>query len=284
MDTQNLSSRAMLVSLHISMWTARKKDGKQSRDVAQRNHVSEKMASVHKRLLPENSPSYDAAISAASSARSYFYEQTSPWSDEGSRILASANFMDFTLGMKAQESKVETAFDYFIADFARLVCEAENSLNGMFRKDDYPSQRELKDKFSIKLSVFPLPSANDFRVNLSEDTVSAIRASIEETVSESSKVVRQDLSGRLQVVLSTMSDKLSVPGAIYRDSLFENVEDTCALVLRLNVFNDLSIVEAVEQVRERVLLYRPQQCRDSKAHRAKAAKSVDEIMRLMEGF
>ena len=51
----------------------------------------------------------------------------------------------------------------------RLVDEARQSLNGLFNPADYPAPDKISGLFTMRVDVDPMPTAEDFRVALSED-------------------------------------------------------------------------------------------------------------------
>jgi len=84
----SLSSRAMLCSLSISMWSARKHDPDASQEIAQRHGAQADAGRYHKVLLPKEALAEVQKI--VSDARQEHYFMTLPWDDNGYRGLPSA--------------------------------------------------------------------------------------------------------------------------------------------------------------------------------------------------
>ena len=91
-----ITSKAMLVTLSISCWNARKFDRKITREVAERHKTTEKIGRYNKNLLPVEADLYLAISTAGWKARQVHYRETLPWSDEGSRILLGSNYFHYT--------------------------------------------------------------------------------------------------------------------------------------------------------------------------------------------
>jgi len=49
------------------------------------------------------------------------------------------------------------------------ISSSAPELNGLFREEDYPAAEKLRKKFGVKLEVLPIPTGNDFRVQMSAE-------------------------------------------------------------------------------------------------------------------
>src|SRR5579884_3866071 len=84
----SLSSRAMLCSLSISMWSARKHDPAASEEIASRHGAKSDAGRYNKVLLPKQALAEIQKI--VSEARHEHYFITLPWADDGYRVLPAA--------------------------------------------------------------------------------------------------------------------------------------------------------------------------------------------------
>ena len=80
-----LSSRAMLCSLSICQWSARKHDPEASAEIAARHGAQCNAGRYHKVLLPPEA--FSELKSIAGEARREHYFMTLPWDDAGYRVL-----------------------------------------------------------------------------------------------------------------------------------------------------------------------------------------------------
>ena len=99
----SLSSRAMLCSLSISMWSARKHDPEASEEIAQRHGAQADAGRYHKVLLPKEALAEIHKI--VSEARQEHYFMTLPWDDNGYRVLPAAAYMDHAEKMRALSNR-----------------------------------------------------------------------------------------------------------------------------------------------------------------------------------
>ena len=172
----SLSSRAMLCSLSISMWSARKHDPEASEEIAQRHGAQADAGRYHKVLLPKEALAEIHKI--VSEARQEHYFMTLPWDDNGYRVLPAAAYMDHTGNMRELSNRFTPAVEALAQQFGRLVEEAKARLGGLFRVEDYPAPDDLRSKFSFETKVMPLPDAGDFRVALGDEEKERIKRQI----------------------------------------------------------------------------------------------------------
>jgi hypothetical protein len=284
--TVDLTTRAMLVRLSISQWTARKCDKKITREVAQQHGAAEDAGRYNKTLIAKER--LDAISKIATEARTAHYRNTLPWNDDGSRILPAARFMAYRDELNEIESRFTAAVEDFCRNYPDYVAAERTRLNGMFRIEDYPTHYEIRDAYSFATHIDPLPSADDFRVQLSQVETERIRQQIEERTAETTNAAMIDLWNRLYEVVKAAADKLSVPigedGSIFRDSLIGNVRDLVAILPDLNITNDPNLDEMVEQVKSALIHRRPDTLRTDAATRALAAQDAKSILDTMAAY
>ena len=158
------------------------------------------------------------------------------------------------------------------------------SLNGMFRLEDYPSESEIKHKYDFRISVSPLPDADDFRVTLQGDEVEKIQKDIETRLQEAQTTAIKDLWDRLYDKVSRMADRLSEPKAIFRDTLIQNTIELCEVLPRLNITEDPELERMRQAVESRLCGYIPDDLRTNPAIRKDAAKEAQDILDSMAGY
>src|ERR1700758_1805880 len=99
----SLSTRAMLCSLSISMWSARKHDPEASEEIAFRHGARPDAGRYHKVLLPKEALAEIQKI--VSEARQKHYFVTLPWGDDGYRVLPGAAYFDHAIKMRALSNR-----------------------------------------------------------------------------------------------------------------------------------------------------------------------------------
>lgn len=151
----SLSTRAMLCSLSISMWSARKHDPEASEEIASRHGARPDAGRYHKVLLPKEALNEIQQI--VNEARQEHYFVTLPWSDDGFRVLPAAAYFDHRAKMRALADRFYPAVDSLVNRFTQHIEEARVRLGGLFREADYPHPEELRSRFAFETRVLPLP-------------------------------------------------------------------------------------------------------------------------------
>jgi hypothetical protein len=131
----SLSSRAMLCSLSISMWSARKHDKDASEEIATRHGAQSDAGRYHKVLLPKEALAEIQKI--VSEARQEHYFMTLPWDDNGYRVLPAAVYMDHVEKMRTLSNRFTAAVEAMTGQFSQLVEHSRIRLGGLFCDQDY---------------------------------------------------------------------------------------------------------------------------------------------------
>lgn len=273
-----IQNRAMLVSLKISAWSARKYDKKITAEVAAKHAVNgNEVGRYIKKLLPQDSKSYAALNAALGDMRSAHYAQTLSWTDEGWRVLPSKNFMQYGDDMRTRRSIIESRLDNFISDYPALREQAKVMLNGMWMPEDYPEPLDLRKRYTIKTDYAPMPAGEDFRVSLDADTLAEIARDTEDRVSKAVAAAQQDAFERLHGCVARIAERLSNPEAIFRDSLIDNAREVTDVLTRLNIAEDARL-EALRVRVEELAQVSPETLRTLPHVRRNTAQEADKIL------
>jgi len=165
--------------------------------------------------------------------RQYFYKITLPWSDEGFRLLPSNLYFDLTSRMREFEASFEQGVESFLQVYPQYIEQVRPELNGLFREEDYPATDKLRKKFGVKLEILPIPTGNDFRVQMSAEEQARVAREIDANVRESLTRGTEDLWKRLRDVVSHMVDRLNEPESRFHATMVTNVFDLVELLPRL---------------------------------------------------
>ncbi len=284
----SLSSRAMLCSLSISVWSARKHDPDASEEIAMRHGAQADAGRYHKVLLPKKALADLQKI--VSDARQEHYFITLPWDDNGYRVLPAAVYMDHTRKMHAHAERFSIAVEDLSRQFRSLVDQARSRLGGLFREEDYPLPDELRSKFSFETKVMPLPDAGDFRVALGDEEKQRIKRQITAAVEASLQVGSRELWQRLYEAVQHMADRLAAYKVTdegvehpFRDTVVTNLVKLTDVLPKLNVTNDPELERLSDQVRAS-LLVDPKELRQSDSVRSDTAKAAADMASRMAGY
>jgi hypothetical protein len=278
-----ITERAMLAAVHISIWTAVKHDRKISRDVADQHGAHQGAGRYNKQLL-RGADKLDELRTLAGQVRQYFYKITLPWSDEGYRLLPSNLYFDLTSRMREFEASFEQGMESFLQVYPQYIEQVRPELNGLFREEDYPAADKLRKKFGVKLEILPIPSGNDFRVQMSAEEQARVAREIDTNVRQSLTRGTEDLWKRLREVVSHMVDRLNEPESRFHSTLVTNVLDMVEILPRLNVNGDTDLNRFAEQVKHRLCNHTAQDLKKHDLLRVTTAADAANIVAEMDGL
>jgi hypothetical protein len=277
---KNLTEKAMLLSLNISCWSARKFDKELTKELEE-SHGAYDSGRFNKLLIDKAYVNDIQRI--ASEARKFHYYNTLAWGKDNQRILLSVNYFDYMEKINEFSIKFSEEVKNFKKLYKMLIDRAQVRLNSMFNSSDYPTVEELKYKYGFSVDVNPIPAAGDFRVNLNADEVAEIQKNIEKKQHESIAAAMKDVWKRLYEIVSHMSEKLHQRDGIFRDSLVDNVIKLAQMLPKLNLTDDPELMKIKEEV-EQKLSADPENIRNNKGLRLETAENADEILKKMEKF
>lgn len=272
----SISSRALLVTLNVSQWTARKLDKRESDEITRKHGAVEGAARVNKSLLPM-AQSLDRIHKLTAATRNDYYRRTLPWA-EGLGIIKSESYMDFVRLMSGHKDRWQAAVDAFVQEYPALREEARLQLNGLYRDEDYPLPGAIASRFRMDVAFFPVPEACDWRVELADSEVEQLREQITQRVMESEGRAMQEAWRRVYDVVSKAHDRLSNPDNIFRDSLIENARELCQVLPGLNIADDPALEKMRREIESDLCAYEPEDLRKNENLRAEVSDKLAEIM------
>jgi hypothetical protein len=279
-----IHNRALLVWLHISTWSARKYDKNATRQMLDHYNASSDAARVNKLLLPGDAKAYKTLTSLATTIRAEHYSNTLAWSDEGWRLLPTANYSTYTKWLRDRQHAFAAALADFSREYPALRTLAESLLNGMYVAADYPSVADLQTRFALSVEYAPVPMQGDIRVNLGADQVALIETAIAQRHERATATAVSDAWARLHEVVSKIAERLSQPDAIFRDTLISNAENVCDVLQRLNITDDPELEAMRVRVRKDLTRFSPETLRDVPSHRQQTADRAADILAQMSGI
>ena len=279
----HLSDKALLVHLGVSQWTARKLDKKASKQVAQANGATGNVGNFNKTLLPTCNRIADVHRETAF-IRKDFYRNTLPWGIEGTFILPSANYLAFTTEYRKKKAAWDNLVEEFFGGYLQARADAQRLLGNLYSQQDYPIMDDLKRKFKMDLTFLPVPTTGDFRVELADGEIDSITADLEERIAESSRIAMQDVWQRLYDKVEWLADRLSDPNNVFHAATYEDAQDLCKLLSRLNFTDDADLEAMRSKAEHKLFKLHPEAIKNDPDVRRDTAKDAEAIMKQMAGF
>ncbi len=271
--------KAILVNLSISQWTAKKHDDMVTSEV-ERSFGAKNAGRWQKLLIAREAIKRIAKV--ANEARTFHYENTLPWNDNGERLLPVANLERYKATVESLRAKFHERVNDFCENYPMLIEEARERLNGMFREEDYPPPERISSKFSFKVGFAPVPHHGDFRVNIRNAILAELREELKHEVESRQAEADRELWFRMRDAVRHMVDKLTPSDAIFRDSLVQNVRDLCELLKVLNFHEDQEIEALRQEIELKLTPAEPESLRKNRALRSEVAQEAQQILKKIE--
>lgn len=284
-NVSRVSSSALIVNLSISVWTGRKLDKRVSEAVDQQNNTKGRAGNYHKNLLA-GSGKLEEIGKTANAIRTWLYNCTQPWGDNGDRLLPMTSLVDFKSRLTTYEQEFATSVNNFLTEYDNLVSAAAFQLGNLFNRDEYPSREHITSKFGFRYSLAPLPTSGDFRIDIAEDGLNELKSHYEGVLETRVNGAMQDAWDRLHDVLSRMSERLTPDidengdekRKIFRDSLVENAIEVCGLLKHFNITNDVRLEEMRRQLEDAMRGVDASSLRESDVLRQQTKRKVDDLL------
>jgi hypothetical protein len=257
------------------------------------------MGKYNKKLLGKDALADIKRI--AGEARQKHYARTLAWTDDGYRILSSSGYFAYNQEIMALKAQYDAAVQSFLTGYPEYVKDARVRLNGLFRDEDYPTLRQLEQKFGFDIAVVPMPDAADFRVDLGTAETARIKADIQASVDATVHNAMKEVWSRVHDAISHMAERLKAytvdsNGKVqnhFRDTLVSNINELLDLLPTLNLTRDGNLDAIAADIRNKIMTYTvagqefavtPDVLRDSGVVRDRIAKQADAILSQMEDF
>lgn len=281
-----LAERAILTTLNVSQWTARKLDRDETLSVNRKHGLAIEAARVNKNLLPTKNNELQVLQQVTGMIRKDFDRHTLPWSVDGMRILKSEAYMEFSQEVNHWRDQWESARDTFIRAYPLLKAEACTALGSMYDESDYPRADDLHHRFRFDIRFMPIADERDWRIDVGDEAKAQLQADIRAQLEEVEANAMSEAWSRVHEVVEKTVERLANPENIFRDSLIDNAIDLCAIMPSLNISNDHDM-EEVRKTIERTLARfsgNVDALRHDPIEREDAAHALADVMRKMAGY
>jgi len=281
--THALIEKAMVMNLSIGIWQGYRLDKAASAKVTSDAGASSDAARVNKHLIPKEALA--PIVTAQNAIRTHFYANTLPWRDNGDRLMTRMLYTKFI----EEHERLVTAFkdevETFLAGgYPSAIEKAEFRMGSMFDRSDYPAVSELRRKFYADLDIAPISTANDFRVQIDQEHVDKVKASIEAAAVERVKAATADVWRRMAETVGYFQTRMADPKAVFRDSTVTNIGEMLDLIPGLNVLDDPDIEAVRQSIAKAFGNLDAKDIRKDPAHRAELAGEAKAIVDKMAGF
>jgi hypothetical protein len=227
----------------------------------------------NKRLL-KDCKELKEAISAFDETYRYIIKNTLPWMDDGVRVLPTSTYQEFMekygdLRTEAMDKvrKLEQVWDSAVAHDA-------DRLGTLFNVLDYPTADQIAQRFKMKCVCAPIPSSEDFRVEVDEETKADLEDAVSQVESSSGEYLLKEILEPVQAMAAKLHTKIGEEGSVFRNTLVTNVTDVCERARKLNIAGDPRVEEIIGDIEKSIGGVEPDALRLSDATRERVANDM----------
>jgi hypothetical protein len=273
---------AMMVDLHISVYSGRKQDkATQGEVTTAKGSGSKKAASVYKNLFAE-CKELDDLTKFQARARAEHYRLTLPWNDQGARLLPTAALMEYQKNMNRYKVEFDRLVGAFLDKYDTLVAAAAFQLGSLFDRKEYLSRAQVALRFRMESSFTPLPVSGDFRLDIESTVQRELVEQYERRMEVKLAQANQDSWSRLHEALLRLSDRLVIEEdgkkRKFHDTMVTGALELCDLLTAMNVTQDPALEQARRKVEEVLSGVTPKELRDEHSTRVQTKQRVDAIL------
>jgi hypothetical protein len=278
-----LDEKAVLVTLKISQWTGSKLDKQVSADTRKQRNATEDAGNFYKQLVAKEA--IDRVTQLTTRIRKYNYTMTVPWEDEGARMIKTDRYLDYVAQMSTFQSEWYATVEDFLNEYPALKRDAEyRRLKGdLFKPEDYPETRKLREKFGFKLTIDPMPST-DFRVKLTGSEIDRIQSDLEARYTGKMKRAMGDVWARLYAVVGKMAETLKDVDKGFHSTLVTNITDLLSILPSLNITDDPELTAMAQTIEDKLTKYDASILKEDRDVRKATARAASEILDAMSAY
>lgn len=283
----DLSTSAVLVSVHTSVWTGTQTDEEVSDEITTAKKAARDSGKFSKFLLAGDKD-HKKLVNHRQTVRNWFKRRTFPWA-RGWGILPVVELPQFMKEFDELNAEMERLRSVFINVYPQRISDAAFTLNGMFKREDYPTAEELRDRFKITLYTAEVPQG-DFRVSIAKDLADDLSTHFNRQAQQAIDSILAKQIDSLVMVMRSISDTCAptikqnedgttkvTRGRLHNETLQKAIA-FCDTFRQFNPTGDTRL-EAIRADLERVLLNtNMDELKKSDATRAYVKQEVDDIL------
>lgn len=279
----SIVTNCMIVNLQLGVWTGHRLDKAASKRVTDEAGAESDAARVNKHLVPKEA--LKKVSNAQGQIRLHFYDRTLPWKDNGDRVLTRVMFQRFIEEHGAlKEIFNEAVHDFLKKEYPVIVQKAEFRMGELFKKDDYPTPRELRDKFYVNLDIDGISEAKDFRVQIDKEDRKRVQTEIEEAMQRRIVEAQRHTWERLAETMGHFTERMKTKDAKFKAATIDNLAELADILPGLNVTGDPDLDALAKRIQRLVGGCDAKVIRENEKTRKVIGKEAATIMADIGGF
>jgi len=271
----NLTNKAIIISVSTGAFGTQKKDQKASNQIAIDNNNNAKVARVTKTLM--SGREFKDITNQRQKITQIYHKATSEWK-KGERILRIRDYIKTKQDLEDAVREFYKLVDVAVDNLDMIINEDQRQLGNLFNPSDYPDKSRFRSYFYAKISVGEVEK-NDFRSSiLSDEENEEINNQIAERIDEAIKNSKRDIFNRVFEKASKLIERLDATEGKFHASAVSNVIEAIAEARKLNIDEDKTVEDILDQVENSISNIDAESVRGSEVVRASALASSKEAV------
>lgn len=276
----SLASAGVVTNVDVNVWSATKQDKKISGEVTDAYHASPEAGKFVKNLLAGD-PTHKKLLLHRQTVYNWNKRKTYDWAGS-SRVLPFVMLSKYKEEWRELEAEHALLVDEFERRYPDIIAEMAFKQGDMFNQSEYPAVSEIRSKFSMRLSISPIP-ASDFRCAVAEDIAEDLKQHYERTANEAVQGIMRDIGEQLTDLIKRIAHACSEPEEGKRkpkvyDSTINQAKELCAMLEKFNITKDEKLDEMRKEAMQVIGALTADDIRDSEAVRATVKDGMDDIL------
>jgi hypothetical protein len=279
----SISSSASKVFICIRQWAGQKKDKKASEEVTDANGAKKGTARVTKSLLGD-CPELKAIQQLVGRVRNHhLYTFTMPWDDAGWRLLTTEHMPDFFLSMTGLKQEFDDLVEIFINAYHQEKVEAELQLGELYNANDYPSESELRAKFSFEIDHEPIAESGDWRVDVQNDAMDDIKSQYQTNYARKLNGAMAEVWEKLHATISKLAERIDYSDdekkKVFKESTVVNLLELVDILDGFNITGDPDMARIAVDLKNAMRGVSAEALREDEGFRAETKKALELAMK-----
>jgi len=284
-ELKSIRETAVICIVRARQWGATEKDRDAEAELASTHGVDPQVYNVSRSLVDRHH--LEAIDRQVGRIRKYVIVNSRPWTDHNGRLVPNQMVPSFVVGLQELIDVFDDLADQFEIDLPAIYAASELVRAGEVNVADLLTPAQARARFSVELRIRPIPGGGDFRVDMSEALMTAIRQDCEDNLQEAAQAATLDSFGRVREVVTTMLAGLErhgvkVPGAkraqYLTEASVENVSDLVGVLDALNIAQDPDLTNIISHMRSELTVFSADMLKDDPLLRETVAGTAKKVL------
>jgi hypothetical protein len=276
----SLATASLLINVEVKVWSATRQDRSVSDEITSAKNADREAGKFIQNLLAGD-PRHKKILMHRQSVYNWLKRLSYDWAGS-QRLLPMARLEKTKAEYRDLETEHATLVDDFVAHYPSIVAQMAFSQGTMFDKTLYPSEQEVRNRFSMKLFIAPVPVA-DFRCAVAQEIIEDMNQYYSQQANEQIHEIMSTSCEQLLDYIERIAHACSEPEDGKRrpkvyESTIQGAKELIDTLATFNIIQDPKIEAIRKQARQVLANYTAEDIRDSEAVKATVKDGMDDIL------